>query len=67
MMNLSMCGVVGRRHEWEAHCRGALNNGVPQDELRWSIHVIGIYGGVPQALECFRVARRVLAEANAES
>ncbi|MDG2404455.1 MAG: gamma carboxymuconolactone decarboxylase, partial [Paracoccaceae bacterium] len=24
------------------------------------IHVVGIYCGVPQALECFRVAKKVL-------
>ena len=26
------------------------------------IHVVGIYCGVPQSLECFRVARKVLEE-----
>lgn len=35
---------------------------VTQDEIRAIIHVIGIYCGVPQALECFRVARQVLEE-----
>jgi 4-carboxymuconolactone decarboxylase len=62
MMNLAMIGALGKMHEWETHCRGALNNGVSQDEIRAIIHVIGIYCGVPQALECFRVARRVLHE-----
>jgi 4-carboxymuconolactone decarboxylase len=47
-------------HEWELHCRGAINNGVTKDEIRAIIHVIGIYCGVPQALECFRAARKVL-------
>ena len=41
------------------HCLGPLNNGVTRDEMRAIIHVIGIYCGVPQALECFRVARKV--------
>ncbi|MCG8444178.1 MAG: carboxymuconolactone decarboxylase family protein [Hyphomicrobiales bacterium] len=41
-------------------CRRALNNGVSPEEIRAIIHVIGIYCGVPQALECFRVAKRVL-------
>jgi ribosomal protein S18 acetylase RimI-like enzyme len=45
--------------EWETHCRGAINNGVSKDEIRAIIHVIGIYCGVPQALECFRVAKKV--------
>lgn len=60
MMNLSMIGALGKMTEWEIHCRGAINNGVTQDEIRAIIHVVGIYCGVPQALECFRVARKVL-------
>ncbi len=62
MMNLSMIGALGKMHEWEIHCRGALTNGVSKQEIRAIIHVIGIYCGVPQALECFRVARKVLLE-----
>lgn len=67
LMNLAMIGALGRMTEWETHCRGALRNGVGRDELRAAIHVVGIYCGVPQALECFRVARRVLAETAAEA
>ena len=64
MMNLAMLGALGKMHEWEVHCRGALNNGVSKEEIRAIIHVIGIYCGVPQSLECFRVARKVLEENN---
>lgn len=60
MMNLAMIGALGRMHEWETHCNGALNNGVTPEEIRAIIHAIGIYCGVPMALECFRVARKVL-------
>lgn len=63
MMNLAMIGALGKMHEWEIHCRGALTNGVSVEEIRAIVHVIGIYCGVPQALECFRVARKVLEEA----
>lgn len=62
MMNLSMIGALGKMTEWELHCRGALNNGVTKEEIRAIIHVIAIYCGVPQGLECFRAARKVLAE-----
>ncbi len=62
MMNLAMIGALGKMQEWEAHCRGALNNGCSKEEIRAIIHMVGIYCGVPQALECFRVARRVLEE-----
>ena len=64
MMNLSMIGALGKMTEWELHCRGAINNGVSKEEIRAIIHVIGIYCGVPQALECFRVARKILEEKN---
>ena len=64
MMNLSMIGALGKMHEWEIHLRGAINNGVSVEEIRTIIHVIGIYCGVPQSLECFRVARKVLESEN---
>jgi 4-carboxymuconolactone decarboxylase len=64
MMNLTMIAALGRMHEWELHCRGALNNGVSEEQLRAIIHVVGIYCGAPAALECFRVAKKVLAEAD---
>ena len=60
MMNLAMLGALGKMHEWEIHCQGALNNGVTKEEIRAIIHVVGIYCGVPQALECFRAAKNVL-------
>ena len=62
MMNLSMIGALGKMHEWEIHCKGAITNGVSRDEIRAIIHVIGIYCGVPQALDCFRIARKILEE-----
>jgi 4-carboxymuconolactone decarboxylase len=62
MMNLAMIGALGKMTEWEIHCRGAIKNGVSKAEIRAIIHVIGIYCGVPQSLECFRAAKRVLEE-----
>ena len=62
MMNLAMIGALGKMNEWEIHCRGALKNGVSAEEIRAIIHVVGIYCGVPQGLECMRSARKVLEE-----
>ncbi len=64
MMNLTMLAGLDKMDEWGLHCRGALNNGVSKEEIRSIIHVIAIYCGVPQALQCFRVARAVLQEEN---
>ena len=62
LMNLTMIAALGKMHEWELHLRGAVNNGVSVDEIRASIHAISIYCGVPQGVECFRIARDVLEE-----
>ena len=61
---LSMIGALGKMTEWELHCNGAIRNGCSLEEIRAIVHVIGIYCGVPQALECMRVARKVLDEHN---
>ena len=63
LMNLAMLGAMGKSQEWTTHCRGALNNGCSVDEIRAAIHMVGIYAGVPAAIECFRNARTVLEEA----
>jgi len=62
MMNLAMIGALGKMHEWELHCRGALGNGCSVEEIRAIVHVIAIYCGVPQGVECMRSARKVLEE-----
>ncbi len=45
MMNLTMIGALGKMHEWELHCRGAVRNGGSKEELRAILHVIAIYCG----------------------
>ena len=62
MMNLAMIGGLGKMHEWELHCRGALGNGCSVEEIRAIVHVLAIYCGVPQGMECMRSARKVLEE-----
>jgi 4-carboxymuconolactone decarboxylase len=62
MMNLAMIGALGKMHEWELHCKGAIKNGVTKEQLRAIIHVIAIYCGVPQGVECFRSAKKVIEE-----
>ena len=59
---LGMIGALGKMHEFEIHFRGAIRNGLTRNELRAILTQIAIYCGFPAALECFRVARKVLAE-----
>ena len=49
-------------HEWELHLKGAVKNGVSKEEIQAILHQVTLYCGVPVGVECFRIARRVLAE-----
>ncbi len=62
MLNVAMIAALNRMHEWELHFRGALKNGVTRDELKAIINQVAIYCGVPVAVECHRIAKRVFAE-----
>ena len=62
MLNVAMIAALNRMHEWELHLRGALRNGVSREELAAIIDQIAIYCGVPVAVECHRIAKKVFAE-----
>jgi 4-carboxymuconolactone decarboxylase len=67
MLNLAMISALNRPHELKLHVRGALRNGVSKDEIREVFLQVAIYCGVPCAIDSFRVAREVFAEADAET
>ncbi len=66
MLNLGMLAALGRMHEFELHFRGAIANGLSRDELKAILTQISAYCGLPAGVECFRIARKVLAEVDAE-
>jgi 4-carboxymuconolactone decarboxylase len=65
MINLAMISALNRPHELKAHEKGALRNGVTRDEIREVLLQVGIYCGIPAAMDSFRIAREALAEADA--
>ena len=62
IMNLTMLAALGRTHELRLHTRGALNNGVTKEEIAEVFLQVGIYAGVPAAVEAFREASKVFEE-----
>ena len=60
MLNLAMLTALGRWHELEVHTRGALNNGVSEEEIAECLLRAGVYAGVPVAAEGFRTAFRAI-------
>lgn len=65
LLNLGMIAALGRMQEWELHFRGALRNGLSREELKAVLLQIAVYCGIPAGIECFRIARKVLAEEDA--
>ena len=47
----------------QTHVRGALGNGLSQNEIRAVLTQIAIYCGIPVGVDCFRLAKAVLSEA----
>jgi len=62
MLNLAMLAALNRPHEIKLHVRGALTNGVTKEEIKEIFLQVGIYCGVPAAVDCFRTAREVFKE-----
>ena len=62
MLNLAMLAAMARWHEFEVHVRGALNNGVSDDEIIEIILQAGVYAGVPIAAEAMRIAEKAINE-----
>ncbi|MFB2607512.1 carboxymuconolactone decarboxylase family protein, partial [Rhizobium phaseoli] len=46
-------------HEFGIHFRGAIRNGLTDDELRAALVQIAVYCGIPAGVEAFRVARSI--------
>ncbi len=52
--------ALGRHEELELHLRGALRNGLSEDEIKEILLQSAVYCGVPAANSAFAVAQRVL-------
>jgi len=66
LINLAMISILNRHNELKAHIRGALNNGLSREEIREVLLQVGIYGGIPAAVDSFRIANEAFAEIDAE-
>jgi 4-carboxymuconolactone decarboxylase len=65
MLNLAMLVALNRPNELKLHIKGAINNGVTQEEMREIFLQCGVYCGAPAALDAFKIAQQVFKEAAA--
>jgi 4-carboxymuconolactone decarboxylase len=66
VVNLAIIATLNRSHELKAHIRGAINNGLSKDEIAEILLQVGVYAGIPAAVDSFRTANETLAEMEAE-
>jgi len=62
MINLAMISILNRQHELKVHVQGAIRNGLTKNEIQEVLLQVGIYGGIPAAVDSFRTAKAALAE-----
>lgn len=67
IINLAMITALNRPHELKLHVRGALNNGLIEDEIKEVLLQTAVYCGVPAAIDAFRTAKEVIEDYNANS
>lgn len=65
-LSVAFLAALGKHAELRTHIRGALNNGATPEELCEIFLQAAVYCGMPVGLECFRIAKEVLDERNAE-
>lgn len=66
LITVSMLTALGRAHELKGHLRGALNNGATPEEIREVLLHAAVYCGAPLAVDAFRTAQEVMADAAAK-
>ena len=62
LINIAMIPALNPMHEVRMHVRGALRNGCTEEEIREVLMQVGIYAGIPAAVDSFRLAREAFAE-----
>lgn len=60
LLNIAMLAAMNRPDELSLHLNGALRNGCSEEEIREVILQLGVYAGVPVAIDTMRKFLEVL-------
>lgn len=67
MVTIALLAALGHEEELAMHVRATRNTGASADDICEALMHVSIYAGVPAANTAFRIAKRTLAEMDAES
>lgn len=62
LMNLAMLSCLNRSTELNVHVKGALNNGVSEDQIGEIMLAVCVYAGAPAGMEGCRIAEKAIKE-----
>lgn len=62
LINLAMLAALGKTDELKLHVKGAINNGLSNDEIKETLLQVAVYAGIPAGLSAFKAAHSVLKE-----
>jgi len=62
LLNIGILMTLNRGPELRAHIRGAINNGLTEEEISEAIRHTMIYAGVPSGVDAFKIAGAVIRE-----
>ena len=65
MLTMAILVALGKPNELRVHVKGAIANGVTEDEIREVLMHTAVYCGIPAGVEGFRNARQALDELEA--
>ncbi len=60
LINLAMLAALGKTEELKLHTKGAINNGLTNEEIREALLQVSVYAGIPAGLSAFKAAHEVL-------
>jgi len=60
MLNLAILTALGKPQELKAHTRGAITNGLTEEEIMEVLLHATIYCGIPAGVDAFRSAKEAL-------
>lgn len=66
LVSLGMIAALDPSHEFKAHVRGALRNGLTPEQIKEVLLQVAVYVGELAALDSFRLAAEVIDADNAE-
>lgn len=67
LVNLGMLIALGKPNEFQLHVKGALRNGVTQDEIKEVVMQAAIYCGIPAGMDSIKLAKEAILEYNEEN